>query len=123
MLLRTARLQKGWTQTQLAARLGIQQPSVAQWEAGSSCPRPSMRPAINKLLGQQIEFGDERPLTIHETQELFRAIEIAVHRIGTQALELFSTQNCEELRKLTRLCLKDTSDVDDNKLLPPDITQ
>ena len=46
-----ARIEKGWTQTQLAEALGVIQQQVARWETGESEPRTSTLKKIGAALG------------------------------------------------------------------------
>lgn len=46
-----ARIEKGWTQAQLAEALGVLQQQVARWETGESEPRVSTLKKIGVALG------------------------------------------------------------------------
>jgi transcriptional regulator with XRE-family HTH domain len=48
-LIRHKRKDKGWTQTQLAERLRVQQVTVSEWETGKNQPRDIT--AVMKILG------------------------------------------------------------------------
>jgi transcriptional regulator with XRE-family HTH domain len=50
MSIRTARKKVGLTQSELAEALGVQQSTVAHWEAGTTLPRASKLMAISKIL-------------------------------------------------------------------------
>ena len=54
-MIRDARLAKGFTQDQLARKLGTKQATVATWEIGYCFPRPSMLPKLSEVLGLQID--------------------------------------------------------------------
>ena len=49
--IRYFRLQKNFTQEQVANRLGITAPAVNKWEKGTSCPDITLLPALARLLG------------------------------------------------------------------------
>lgn len=49
-LLRAARRAKGWTQAELATRLGIAPGSVLRFEVGRRYPQPAMLKEIKRLL-------------------------------------------------------------------------
>jgi transcriptional regulator with XRE-family HTH domain len=40
-LIRWMRARRGWTQEQLAKRLGVDKITVIKWEAGTKCPTPT----------------------------------------------------------------------------------
>lgn len=50
-----ARKAAGYTQVQLADRLGVSQPTIAVWETGKAYPRTDMLPAIAETLGCTID--------------------------------------------------------------------
>lgn len=50
-LLRHARLRNGLTQTELAERIGLRQPSIAQWENGAPIPDDRLKQLV-RILGQ-----------------------------------------------------------------------
>lgn len=49
------RLRAGLTQMQLAKRLGVKQPTVAQWEAGKANPTAKLLPLVAKVLKVKID--------------------------------------------------------------------
>lgn len=49
-MIRDARLRKGWTQTELAARLKVKQGTVGCWEIGYTFPRPKTLVQLSDLL-------------------------------------------------------------------------
>jgi len=55
---RIAELRKssGWTQADLAEKLGISDKAVSKWESGRGCPDISQFPAIAKLFAVSIDF-------------------------------------------------------------------
>ena len=119
MQLKEARLRAGLSQTQLAAYLQVSQVSVCNWESGTAQPRPSTRRKIQQILGIDILYPDEHPLTINEQREMFDAIRIASQRLGYQgAVELFADKPPDEIRKLTEFVLENHGR---EILLPPGI--
>ena len=123
MRLRDARRSSGLTQYELAEKLGVSQPLVCDWESGKDPIPDGQKQKLVKILGP-LDFSDDphRPLNIHEQRQMFTAMEIAARRIGYQpALELFATQDSNELRKLTDLVLRNAGD--DELLLPPGVSQ
>jgi DNA-binding transcriptional regulator YiaG len=48
--LATARKAAGFTQEELAARLGVERSTVYRWETGETTPMPMLRPGLAKLL-------------------------------------------------------------------------
>ncbi len=63
--LRQLREERGWTQEQLARRLGVAQGAVSKWERGQRLPSPRRLQALTDLFGVQVSeitFGaDEQP--------------------------------------------------------------
>ncbi len=58
--IRQLRQEQGWTQLQLAWRLGVQQASVSLWESGRVVPRPATQQRLADLFGVwvgEIAFG------------------------------------------------------------------
>lgn len=51
--LRGAREGVGFTQAELAERIGVQQSSVARWEAGVAAPSDERKIALARLLNQE----------------------------------------------------------------------
>lgn len=54
-VLRRERELRGWTQEQLAARVGVEVKAVRRWESGISFPRPYTRQKLSKILGKSIQ--------------------------------------------------------------------
>lgn len=48
--IKAGRLKKGWSQTELAEKLGVSQPAVAHWESGAHAPRYALLPRIAAML-------------------------------------------------------------------------
>ena len=59
-LLRSARLEAGLTQVQLAARLGTTQSAIARWESGQVSPRVSTLQRVLDGLGYELELSTRR---------------------------------------------------------------
>lgn len=59
---RTLRLGRGWTQAELAERLGITSQAVTFWERGHNTPRPSTLQQVAAIFGTTVDalLGDER---------------------------------------------------------------
>jgi DNA-binding XRE family transcriptional regulator len=60
MLLGELRRNKGWSQEELAAKLGVKRPTVTCWEVGYRIPRWPMILKIAKLFEVEVgslEFG------------------------------------------------------------------
>ncbi len=58
--IRQLRQARGWTQDQLARRLGMEQGAVSKWERGLAVPHPRTRKRLADLFGVgvgQITFG------------------------------------------------------------------
>ena len=93
--------------------------SVCNWEQGTAQPRPSTRKKICEILGNDISYPDERPLTINEQRKMLVAINVAAQRIGYQkAFELFADKTADEIRELSEFI---STIHEQNILLPPGI--
>jgi transcriptional regulator with XRE-family HTH domain len=66
-LLRTARLEAGLTQAQLAARLGLTQPAVAKLERPGANPTVATLDRALRATGHRLGLGDLAP-EVDETQ-------------------------------------------------------
>ncbi len=55
MNIRTLRLKKGWTQQDLADKLGVSQQTIAKWENKKGLPTVDKLPAIAKVFCVPIE--------------------------------------------------------------------
>ncbi len=55
--IRDRRIQFGWTQQQLADKLGVTDITISNWENGHSCPQPSNLQAIENALGELPAFA------------------------------------------------------------------
>lgn len=54
-LIRSLREERGLTQLQLAARVGVGDKAVSKWERGGGCPDVSLLPALADELGTTVE--------------------------------------------------------------------
>ena len=73
-LLRTERMQLGWTQAKVAEVLGISIKTVRRWEQGRSVPYPYHRRQLSVLFGKTVQQlglleGTEQKVVVH-TEEL-----------------------------------------------------
>ncbi len=63
--IRQFRQARGWSQPDLAQRLGVTQGAVSMWERGRGVPRPKYQQRLADLFGVSVEtiaFGpDEQP--------------------------------------------------------------
>ena len=59
---RIMRLNRGWTQAELADRLGMTSQAITIWERGHSVPRPSTLQQVASIFGVSVDalLGDER---------------------------------------------------------------
>ena len=51
-----ARMDKGYTQSNLADAVGVKQPAVAQWEQGETMPKLETLMAVSKELQQPLSY-------------------------------------------------------------------
>src|SRR6266849_1871684 len=54
-LLKQERDRHGWTQSELAKRIGTTQVNVSRWEKGSNIPGPFYRQKLGNLFGKTLE--------------------------------------------------------------------
>lgn len=54
--IKTARKQRGWSQADLARRMFVSQPSVADWESGRKAPHTKNLTRLAVLLGVNFEW-------------------------------------------------------------------
>lgn len=61
----TLRRQKGWSQEELADRLGVSRQAVSKWESGTAQPELGKVTELARLLGVRVDdlLSDEAPLT------------------------------------------------------------
>ena len=60
--LRQLRQARGWTQEQLARRLGVEQGAVSKWERGQAVPHPRTHTRLADVFGLgvgEIRFGED----------------------------------------------------------------
>jgi len=67
--IKDARLAAGMTQEELAAAVGVKQPSVAQWENGSTYPRVPMLRALAEVLHTTVDALIEEVETDDKTAD------------------------------------------------------
>lgn len=63
-LIRSLRLEQGWTQKQLAQRMHLSDRTISKWERGQGCPDVSLLHTLSNLFGVNIEqllLGDLQP--------------------------------------------------------------
>lgn len=71
--IKKVRVEKGWSQAELARHMFISQPSVADWESGRKAPHTKNLARLAMLLGVSVEWmttgrGAKHPSS-HGTQE------------------------------------------------------
>ncbi len=49
--IRKHRHEKGWTQEQLAEKIGVSPQAISRWEKGTTYPEMELIPALARLLG------------------------------------------------------------------------
>mgnify|MGYP001585774291 CR=1 FL=1 len=54
--IKRARGERGWSQAELARRMSVTQPSVAEWESGRKAPNMKNLMSLAKLLGVGLEW-------------------------------------------------------------------
>ena len=62
--IRQLRQERGWTQEQLARRLGVNQSAISAWELGQRVPRLRYQQALTDLFGVSVEaiaYGPDEP--------------------------------------------------------------
>jgi transcriptional regulator with XRE-family HTH domain len=87
--IKAARTEKGWTQTELAEKLGVSLGSVAGWEGGKTEPkRDRILSAITKVLG--IEFPEEETTEVADAdvESVEEAVKSSEKNVKKQAVEL-----------------------------------
>lgn len=62
------RLAKGWTQAQLAAKVGASLRAVKAWEAGENVPLPDRRKTLKRVLGEEPAFPEREPIAERTTR-------------------------------------------------------
>lgn len=54
--IRRARKERGWSQAELARRVGVSQPAIATWESGVHDPRQLMLAKVSEVLGAPFDW-------------------------------------------------------------------
>ncbi len=72
--IKKARTEKGWSQSELARRMFVSQPSVADWESGRKAPHTKNLARLAMLLGVSVEWlatgrGAKHLASTHGTPE------------------------------------------------------
>jgi len=95
-----ARLKRGWSQTELARRVGTKQANISRIEAGLGNPTLELIQKVSKVLGLEIKFqelGNEKPkpdktiMTTTSTEEVFTELSPAVYSLFKPYLETSNT--------------------------------
>ena len=78
--IKRARHERGWSQAELARRMSVTQPSVAEWESGRKAPSMKNLVRLAKLLNVGFEWlsterGVMRPPPVHSVSEAVPAYE------------------------------------------------
>ena len=76
-----ARRERGWSQTELARRMPVTQPSVAEWESGRKAPSMKNMVRLAKLLEVGFEWlstgrGEVRPPSAYSVSETTPVYEV-----------------------------------------------
>ena len=67
-ILSQERKQRGWTQEELARKVGVDVKTVKRWERGGSIPRPYARQVLSKVLDKSIQelgLADSDDMDVH----------------------------------------------------------
>jgi len=78
MDIRELRKAKGWTQAELARKLGTDNVTVSRWERGVSSPRPMARRQLKELLGAprtpkgRVPFAEDPTERLRELDRMLR---------------------------------------------------
>lgn len=108
--IRIARERKGWSQTDLANKLGVKPQAVGQWESGLTMPRNKRLPHIADALDVSHDWlvtgKAEDVNTTLSTQEaalveLFRGLTEEQRGIAVRSLEAQKQQNDKILNELS----------------------
>lgn len=91
---RSARQEKGWTQAELAARLGTTRTTVSRWEHGHNRPRFRQARALARALGRPITAFLGEPRLPGDTSRAWRLARASV-RIARALAELTGTDGHE----------------------------
>lgn len=78
------RKEKGWTQLELADKLGVSDKTVSKWESGNGLPDTSIIPALAKALGVSIDYlmtgeQEEPKFSLDDLEPKKRALYLIEH--------------------------------------------
>ena len=76
--LRDARGRRGWTQQELADRIGAAKRSVTSWEAGDATPMAAYATKLDTLFADELtseDVTDSQPLTYAEQEDVVRQLD------------------------------------------------
>lgn len=90
---------KGWTQEQLADRVGVSAPAVSKWETGSSCPDIALLCPLARALDTNVDtlLQFEQTLSDREVTDRLNAILKPALQDGTAAARDTAQQQLEDL--------------------------
>ena len=103
--IKRARRERGWSQTELARRMLVTQPSVAEWESGRKAPSMKNLLRLTKLLEVGFEWlstgrGEVRPPPALSVSEATPAYEVIPEE--RRLLALFARLKPKEREALLR---------------------
>jgi transcriptional regulator with XRE-family HTH domain len=102
--IRALRRRKGWTQAELASRLGTDPVTVSRWERGVSHPRPSARVRLLELSGDQPEISSlAHTLGERDSKRVLLRALLLAHRPRKQR---FAEDPTTRLREIERTLLE-----------------
>lgn len=104
--IRALRARHGWTQSELADRLGTDSVTVSRWERGKTRPRPSARARLGEL---ELESGLPsgigllvRMVGASDAEMVLRRSLLLAHRLPQQRFAADPTRRLREVERAQR---------------------